>query len=217
MADGADIPEQSTSSESRVNRAAGRAGAARGAVLVLLALGLAACGSAAVPTYDLTAPRAFPPHRGAARGQLLVVEPAALALLDTDRILVRPGGGQMAQLGGAQWSDRLPKLLQSRLVQAFENANRVRAVGRPGDRIVADYQLVVDVRAFNVTIGSAPTAEVELSAKIIADRAGRIVGARVFRATIPAGTGEGGDAVRAIDEAFGRVATELVLWAARLV
>jgi cholesterol transport system auxiliary component len=177
---------------------------------------LAGCGSSAIPTYDLTAPQQFP-RAGGGRGQLVVAEPAALAVLDTDRIVVRPGGGQVAQLGGAQWSDRLPKLLQARVVQAFENANRQRAVGKPGDRISADYQLVIDIRAFNLSAATSPTGEVELSAKIIADRAGRIVAARVFRASVPAGASEGPEAVRAIDEAFGRVATELVIWAGRAV
>jgi cholesterol transport system auxiliary component len=186
--------------------------------LVLLALALAGCAtSTPVPTFDLTAPRNFPPHRGGTRGQLIVPEPTALAILDTERIVVRPGGDQVAQLSGAQWADRLPKLLQSRIVQAFENANRLRAVGRPGERIVADYQLVVDVRQFNLTVGSGAHAEVELSAKIVADRSGRIVAAEVFRASVPAQASEGDAAVHAIDVAFDRVATDMVLWAARKI
>lgn len=186
-----------------------------------LAAGLGGCGSllgsSAMPTFDLTAPRDFPPHGGGGRGQLVVNEPGALAILDTDRIVVRPGDGQVAQLAGAQWSDRLPKLLQARIVQSFENANRLRAIGRPGDRISADYQLVIDVRSFNLTAASSATADVEISAKIVQDRTGRVLAARVFRASVPAASTEGVEAVRAIDAAFNRVAVELVLWASRVV
>ena len=190
-------------------------------LLGAVAVGLGGCaaltGSSSVPTFDLTAPREFPRHAGGGRGQLVVNEPGALAILDTDRIVVRPGGGQVAQLAGAQWADRLPKLLQARIVQSFENANRLRAVGRPGDRISADYQLVIDVRSFNLTAASAASAEVEISAKIVQDRTGRVMAARVFRASVPAASSEGAEAVRAIDEAFNRVAVELVVWASRAV
>jgi cholesterol transport system auxiliary component len=196
-----------------VRRVGGVSRYGRVAVGAVPALALAGCLSMPIPTYDLTAPREFPPHRGGWRGQLVVPEPTALAILDTERIVVRPGGDQVAQLSGAQWIDRLPKLLQSRIVQAFENANRLRAVGRPNDRIVADYQLVVDVRHFNLTVGGEARAEVELSAKIVADRAGRIVAAQVFRATVPAGASEGDAAVRAIDAAFSHVVTDMVVWA----
>lgn len=191
---------------------------ARVALLAQLALALAGCAtSAPVATFDLTAPHQFPPHRSAARGQLIIPEPTALAILDTERIVVRPDGERVAQLAGAQWIDRLPKLLQARLLQAFENANRRRAVGRPGERIAADYQLVVDVRQFNLSVGSSARGEVELSAKIVSDRSGRIVAAQVFRAMVPANATSGDEAVRAIDAAFDRVATEIVLWASRRI
>ncbi|HET9902951.1 MAG TPA: ABC-type transport auxiliary lipoprotein family protein [Xanthobacteraceae bacterium] len=188
----------------------------RGAAFALAALTVAGCAtSSPVPTFDLTAPREFPLPRGAVRGQLVVPEPAALAILDTERIVVRPGGDQVAQLSDAQWVDRLPKLLQARLVQAFENANRLRAVGRPGERIVPDYQLVVDVRRFNLTVDGAARAEVELSAKLVADASGRAVASRVFRASVPAAASEGEAAVQAIDAAFNQVVTDLVVWASR--
>jgi cholesterol transport system auxiliary component len=188
---------------------------------VALAVSSAGCaslfGSSAPPTYDLSVPRHFPVAAGAPRGQLIIPEPTALSVLDSDKIMVRPASGQVAYLSNVQWSDRLPKLLQARILQAFENASRLKAVGRPSDRLAADYQLVVDVRAFNVAAGATPAAEVELSVKVVADRSGRIVTARVFRAQVPAAATEGPAAMQALDEAFQRVVTELVTWATRLV
>lgn len=169
-----------------------------------------------VPTFDLTAPRDFPRH-GGGRGILIVNEPTALSILDTDKIVARPGGGQIGTLAGAQWSDRLPKLLQARLVQSFENANRLRGVGRPGEKVSPDYQLVTEVRGFHLALGASPVAEVELSVKIIADRAGRIVAARIFRSTVPSPSTDGPTAAMAIDEAFQRTATDIVVWASRLI
>jgi cholesterol transport system auxiliary component len=174
-------------------------------------------GGGAPPTYDLTAPNAAQSKSRAHHGQLVVSEPTALSVLDTDKILVRSAGDQIAHMASAQWSDRLPRLLQSRIVQAFENANRLTAVGTPSDRLTADFQLVTDVRAFELSVVSAPVAQVEIAAKVVSDRGGKVVAARVFRASIPATSTAAPDAALALDEAFHRVATEMVEWASRLV
>ena len=173
-------------------------------------------GGAPSTAYDLAAAKNFPHRTGHARGQLVVVEPSALAPLDGDKILVRPAPGEAAQLGGVQWEDRLPKLMQARLVQSFENASRLRAVGRPSDKIATDFVLVTELRAFEISAADG-TAVVEIAAKIVRERTGRIMAARVIRATVPAPSTQGAGAVGALNEAFVKAATELVLWAARLV
>ena len=191
-------------------------------VAAALALSLAGCASVgsffspAPIAYDLAAATRFPRHPGHARGQLVVVEPSALGPLDGTAILVRPAPGEAARLADAQWEDRLPKLMQARLVQSFENASRLRAVGRPGDKIAADFVLLTELRAFEISVADG-TAVVEIAAKIVAEGTGRITAARVFRVVVPAGTTQGPTAVAALNEAFVRAATELVLWAARLV
>lgn len=187
-----------------------------------LALALAGCSSigslvtTAAPTaYDLAAAKSFPRHPGHARGQLVIPEPSALAPLDGSAILVRPTPGEAAQLAGAQWEDRLPKLMQARVQQSFENAGRLR-VGRPADKIAADFALLTELRAFEISAADG-SAVVEIAAKIVGERSGRIMAARVFRVTVPAAATQGPDAVAALNEAFVKVTTELVLWAARVV
>ena len=172
--------------------------------------------SSSAPTYDLTAPRGFPPGRGG-RGQLIVAEPAALSIFDSEKIVVRPSYGELGYLPSAQWVDRLPRLMQERLVQTFENANRLRAVGRSRDRLTADFQLVTDVRAFQISFADGTAGEVEISAKIVSERGGRILAARVFRTVVPAASSEGVAGISALDEAFQRVAIDVVLWTARLI
>ena len=168
------------------------------------------------PPFDLFAAQTFPRRSGPPRGQLIVTEPTALAVLDTEKIMVRPSPDEVAQLGNAQWQDRLPKLLQARIVQSFENASRLRAVGKPGDKLAADYQLVMDVRAFEISAAGS-TADVVIAAKIVRERTGRISAARVFRASVPSPGTDGAGAVGALNDAFASVAVQLVLWAARLV
>ncbi|MEW6121031.1 MAG: ABC-type transport auxiliary lipoprotein family protein [Pseudomonadota bacterium] len=177
------------------------------------ALALAACGSTPTPTFDLSAPAAFA-ARGAGEGQLVVVMPTALAALDTERILVEPTPGQITYLPEAQWSDRLPALLQARTIQAFENGSKLRRVARPGDGIQPDYQLNLDIRTFGVKVtAGVPEAVVELSAKVIGVTAGKILAARVFSARVPVSTMNGAGATAALDAASNKVLTDVVIWA----
>ena len=169
-----------------------------------------------VPTFNLQAPQT-PPRAGGIRGQLVIPEPTAISALDSERIVVRPSAGQVATLGGAQWSDRLPKLLQARILETFENSGRLRAVGRPGDRLSADYQLLIDVRAFHLAVAPEAAGEVEIAARIVADRSGRIVAGQVFRASTPAAGTDGAAAVTAIEASFRSVAVQLVRWVTRVI
>ena len=143
--------------------------------------------------------------------------PPPSARLDTDKIVVRPAEGELAALPKAQWSERLTRLVQARMVQTFENARRLRAVGRASDRISADYQLLLDIRNFEIVATTPPLAEVTIAAKIVGDRSGRIHAGRVFQARVPASTIEGAPAVAALDDAWSKVAVDIVLWASRII
>ncbi len=167
--------------------------------------------------YDLTAPKAFPPSEKAAKAQLVVPEPTALVALDTQRIIVAPGAGEGPAVDTAQWSDTIPKMLQARIVQSFENSKYVGAVAKPLEGLAADYQLVIDIRSFQILSGpdGSPVAQVEFAAKVVGD--GRIVGSRTFSATAPAPDVRAAAAAGAIDKAFGKAATDLVVWTATVI
>lgn len=193
------------------------------ATAALLGLALAGCSGAGgllskgpATAYNLSAAKDFPKRTHGARGQLVIAEPSALGPYDSEKILVRPSPGEAATLGDAQWEERLPKLLQARIVQSFENASRLRAVGRPADRIATDFVLITEVRAFEISAADG-TAVVEIAAKIVREGSGRIMAARVIRAVVPAGATQGAGAVEALNEAFGKAARELVLWAEKVV
>jgi cholesterol transport system auxiliary component len=193
------------------------------ATAVLLGLALGGCSGvgglfakAPATAYNLSAAKDFPKRARAARGQLIVAEPTALGPHDSEKILVRPTPSEAATLGDAQWEERLPKLMQARLIQSFENASRLRAVGRPADKIATDFVLVSEVRAFEISAAEG-AAVVEIAAKIVNERSGRIIAARVIRATVPTPTTQGAGAVEALNEAFVKAATQLVLWAEKVV
>ena len=199
------------------------AGAARvrglGAACLALALGGCALLMPASPpaTFDLRPAAGAVARRPRAAGAVIVVaEPTTLSALNSERIVARPSPVQITYFGGVQWSDRLPTLVQTRVIHAFEDAAWLRSVGRPSDALTADYRLMSDIRAFGVDVGAAPpTASVEMAVKLVNDRTGRIVAARVFRAAAPAASTEPAAGVAALDVALGQVLSEIVAWASR--
>ena len=102
------------------------------------------------------------------------------------------------------------------MVQSFENAKYLRSVARPFEGLTADYQLLIEVRSFQILTSVDPVAAVEFTAKIMVND-GRIIDARIFRATVPAKGTDAPTAAAALDAAFGKAATELVLWTSSVV
>ena len=189
-----------------------------GVAVLALGLGLGGCsllggGSTPVDTFDLPAPREVAAPRGAAL-QILVPEPAADRALDTERMVVRPSPTEINYFAGAQWSDRLPRLVQSRLIEAFENSHRFRAAGRPGQGLLIDYQVVGEIRAFDYDVASK-TARVELSVKLMNDKTGRVVATQVFHGEAAVAGDDARTAVAGFDQALGRVLADVVGWTAK--
>lgn len=169
-------------------------------------------GPAAAPKtiYDLTAPSAFPPAKELSPVQLAVDEPTVTLQLDTQRILVVPAGDRPG-FADAQWGDSIPKLVQARMVQAFENFSLQRAVTRTAPNISADQQLLIDIRSFQV-MAAGPAAEVVLTAKVVS-KDGRVLASKIFAQRTPVSELNPAAAAAAINEAFGKAAVEIVVWA----
>lgn len=204
------------------------AGAAKAALCVALALSVSACGGSGVvgsligtgnnptPTFDLSAPTNFGHLPPRARGLLAVEQPTALQILDTEKVVISPTPGQVAYLSDAQWVDRLPKVMQARIVQSFENSSRIRAVAKTQDRVNADYLLVVEIRQFGI-LAYESQAVVELSVKIVYQRGGRIAAGTVLKSTVAASGTAGDTATLALDQAFSDVLVQMVKWTSRRI
>ncbi len=179
------------------------------------ALALAGCGGGPAPTtFDLSAPRDGLRRSAGSRGAIVVAEPTAVSTLDSERIVVRAANAELTYLARAQWSDRLPKLVQTRLIQTFENSGRA-AVGRPGDRVAGTYQLLLDIRAFEIR-EAGRDAFVEIAAKLVNASTGAVSNARLFAAASPVGAIDGAGASRALDQSLGRVLADITAWAAAI-
>ncbi|MBS7738012.1 MAG: membrane integrity-associated transporter subunit PqiC [Chelatococcus sp.] len=204
-----------SASEPRGGSTRGRSVDRRGwsfrALSLMVTLGLSACASPPPPTFDLTAPSSGLSARGGR--QLAVTEPVALETLNSQQIVVHDKAGAVSSLTGAQWSDRLPALVQTRLIETFANAGQLRRVGRPGDGTIAAFQLATELRQFYITAGTGE-AVVQIAARVIDAATGQVISARIFTAKVPTtGTLSGPAGAAALNEALGVVLRDIVRWA----
>lgn len=185
-----------------------------------VALSVLLSGCAAIPglgpkpldTYDLTTPPVQKTGRRGGRTQVLIAEPSALKSLDGQSIVIKPGAGTLQFLQGAQWSDRLPRIVQARLTEAFQETGRFSGVGKPGEGLAIDYQVVSDIRAFDIHVDDPSVAEIEIYVRILNDRNGVVRDSRTFKTEVPV-NGAGNDAlVAALDRAFGAITVDIVKW-----
>ena len=165
-----------------------------------------------VTTFDLVAPSEFPQIKDIA-AQMTVPDLNATLVYDTQRVLIRSADGKYANVEGAEWADNLPKLVQAKIVQSFENAKQLKSVSRPIDQLEPEYRLELSIRGFQIVPDQASSAVVELAARLVNDK-GEVKDARIFKATEPVQGKEPDQVAAALNKAFTKVAQELVEWTA---
>jgi phospholipid/cholesterol/gamma-HCH transport system substrate-binding protein len=175
-------------------------------------------GSAKPPAnaINLSAATGFPPLASAPAGQLIVARPTAPVSLETPRILVEAPDGRIAPgFDDAQWADTATLLIQAKLVESFENAGYLHVASDTAG-LLADHQLLIELRAFQIKGGEQPTATVDFTAKL-ADAGGNMISAKRFQASAPVDAMEATAAATALGEAFHKAATDLVGWTLPLI
>ena len=184
--------------------------------LALLALALASCaalpggGPAPLDTFELSAPSVD--AHGHSRKQILIAQPSALKALDSQNIVIKPSDRSIQYLKGAQWADRLPLIVQARLAETFQRSGSFAGVGKPGEGLAIDYQVIVEIRSFEVRVDGGEHAEVDLFVRLLNDRNGEVRASKTFTASAPV-SGSGNAAyVGALDAAFGDAAKQIVRW-----
>ena len=167
--------------------------------------------AAAKVTYDLRAARTFPELSGKTlRAALAIPEPTAVAMLETQRFLFSPPA-EMPEFANAMWADSIPKLVQARLIESFENFDIAHAPLRSMDDAQVDDRLLIDIRSFRINTDPEPMAEIGLSARIV-DKDGKVVASRLFRETAKLDKVEPAAAVAAFNDAFAQIAKAVIAW-----
>ncbi len=176
--------------------------------------GLLPTGDAPPKLYTLTAATEL--GRGAAvPWQLLVDVPVSVAALDTERIALSRSPTTVDYFADAALTDRAPLMIQSLIVQSFENSGRISAIARESLALKADYVLRAELRRFEAEYGgeAVPSAQVRLAAKLVKMPERAISAQKSFAATARASQNQVPAIVEAFDGAFHQVVRQLVDWA----
>jgi cholesterol transport system auxiliary component len=174
------------------------------------ALAVSACAAPPRATFDLATGAPKPLHAAQLRSEpatIVVETPKASELVDSDRIVIRDEGGDLAYLADAQWGDLAPRLVQGRLVAALEK-NGVDAA-YPGAS--AALRLQTELVRFEIDTARR-AAVVVIAARLASERTGAGLSAARFVGEAPAPHTYAPEAANALDAALERAASRLALW-----
>src|ERR1700729_3057726 len=171
-------------------------------------------GEPAIPKtiYDLSIPPDFASPKKPLGQQLVMPTPTAILLLTTQRFLLEPNK-DLPGFADAQWADSIPAMLQTKLIQSFENYDVAHAPLRSTDTPGTNPQLLVDVRSFQINTDTELTAEIGFSARIL-NKDGQVIASRLFQQRKKLDKPDPASAVAAFDDAFGSIAIDLITWTA---
>jgi cholesterol transport system auxiliary component len=186
-----------------------------------VAIALAGCSSVVGPG---TAPQLYilrpdlQPVAGvpAVSWQLEILTPDTPQGLDTNRIALINPPTRMNYYADASWPDRLPQLLQSLMVQAFERSGKIAAVASGTSALHADYLLLTEIHDFSAhydTPDSAPVVAVALEVKLIRSRGRTIVANIGIDRRVQADANSVDSVVLAFNRALSDALKKIVAWA----
>ena len=192
---------------------------ARRTFLLAVPAGLAACssplgGGSPPQLYTLTPLKSFPPNLPRSSAQLLIEAPSAPGGLDSERIALQKSTTSLDHFAGAAWTDRAPNLVQSLLVESFENTGKIAAIDRESLALRADFVLEPDLRDFTAIYGTTdvPTVRVRMALKLVKLPDKQIVGLHTSSSDAPATQNSVPAVVDAFNTALHQVIGDAVAW-----
>jgi cholesterol transport system auxiliary component len=195
-------------------------GPLRHLALVVLAVSLAA-GCAKMftepprPLYRLTAPADFPATTRHVAAQLAIAAPYAPAAIDTARIAMSRSPTSLDYLADGDWTDRASRLVQTALIETFENSRAFTAIGSDSLDLRPDFIIEGDLRHFEAVYDSPsapPTVWVQIAVKLVKVPQHTILAETLISARQPASTNTTPDIVLAFDGAMAGAAKQIVAW-----
>lgn len=147
--------------------------------------------------------------------QLLVADPATEAQYDTDRIAVLNNHFEIDYMADMVWAASLPTVLQSFLIQEFEDSHKIMGVGKADSGIAARYILRTEIRDFQLDASHEKDGlivHLTLSVKLLDLKNNRIVGFHVLEQKIPLSARDSGSLLRAFNTGLNALGAELVQW-----
>jgi len=165
--------------------------------------------------YRVTAVSTYPPGLPHRPQQLLVDRPLAPAGLDTARIALSRSAVSLDYFADSEWTDRVPALVQTALLDSFENSRAITAIDRESVGLRADFILGTEIRHFEAVYASPngpPDIWVAINARLVDSSERKIVAQSSFERHMAAAGNDVPSVVLAFDEALGGVIKGIVVW-----
>lgn len=165
--------------------------------------------------YNLPALSAAPACAEPTRALLVVPEPASPMAFNSDKVVIVGDPPEEFPFEKAQFTDNIPSVVQSKIIESLEGSGCIGAVTRPLDTLEPSDQLQAEIRQFAVVLKPEPRADVEIAIKLVSAE-GKIEGSRIFHESVPLAAIDAPSAVAALDGAFLKVLSEAVPWIGKL-
>jgi cholesterol transport system auxiliary component len=193
----------------------GRTAAGAGLAALAGCTNLLPGGGPAPQLYVLTRKTTFPPDLPQVDWQLLVDTPLAPAEIDNARIALTRSPFSIDYFANAAWPERAPTMVQSLLIESFEETGKITAVGRESLGLRADYLLLSELRRFEAMYPSAdasPTVLVRLIGRLVRMPDRSIISERREEERVTASAPHMPAIIEAFDDALGSVMKRIVVW-----
>jgi cholesterol transport system auxiliary component len=189
----------------------------------VVALALAGCaglfgGGPPAQLYRVVPVRSFPPDLPRLPVQLLIDVPFAPQGLDTTRIALSQSAISIDYFADSEWTDRVPLLVQTALLESFEDSRTLIAINRESVGVRADFILMTEIRHFEAVYDApneAPEVRVAIIARLVNPSGRDIVSRGSFERRVRAKATDIPQIVLAFDEALEGVMEDIVIWTAR--
>jgi cholesterol transport system auxiliary component len=189
-------------------------------LMAVALLAPAGCASLFVATppghlYRLSADSGFPASLPHVAAQLLIDLPQAPAGIDTTRIALSKSPLSLDYYADSEWTDRVPALVQTTLLAAFEDSGAITAIDRESTGLRADFVLKTEIHHFEaVDNGAAATPKVWVAviARLVAMPQRQIIAQTAFEQHVAAATSDVPAVVAAFNAATDAVIRDIVVW-----
>lgn len=140
--------------------------------------------------------------------------PLSEASLDTERIALTPSIYKRDYFAEGQWPDRLPKVMQSVLLESLGERWGAAHVSRTGAGIQVGHVLQTEIQDFSVyNLNSAhPEVQLKIAFKILNLRSRNVLGGRVFFVKEPVCSTTMGGIVEALNKGLHTLLNEAMPW-----
>ena len=135
--------------------------------------------------------------------------------LGAKRIALQRTPTSLDYFARSNWTDLAPLMVQTLLIESFDNTGKIVAVSRESTSLRADYILKTELREFQAEYNGEgpPTVRVRMNAKLVRILDRQIIASHTVERTVPAEHGDMHSIILAYDDALGKVVRRIVEWA----